>query len=246
MKEIENIYDKENFFNEYQTMRQDKINANDLIEIPIMKTMLPNLEGKTILDLGCGAGGMSRYFVENGAKKVVAIDISKNMIEEAKKYDCSNIDYRVLALENLDEIEEEFDLVFSSLAFHYVEDFSLLMQNISRLLKKNGILLYSQENPIATAVKLEMGEKKYIEKDGKRYYLLNNYNDISSRILFLKHGGTIYHRNFETIINTIINNAMKLIEIKEPLAPANAVELDFKYSYYKDRPLFLFVKAIKE
>ena len=180
MKDIQNFYDNEKFFSEYQNMRKNQLNANDLIEIPIIKTMLPNLEGKTILDLGCGAGGMSKYFVEQGAKRVVAVDISQNMINVAKSQNCKNIDYRVLPMENIGEINEKFDLVFSSLAFHYVEDFATLIKNIASLLNEKGILLFSQESPIATAVKLEQGEKKYIEKDGKRYYLLSDYNDIQA------------------------------------------------------------------
>ena len=51
---MKNVYDNSVFFEEYQTMRANKINANTLIENPIMKEMLPDLKEKTILDLGCG------------------------------------------------------------------------------------------------------------------------------------------------------------------------------------------------
>ena len=37
MTEIQNVYDNEKFFNDYKEMRDSKINANELIEIPIMK-----------------------------------------------------------------------------------------------------------------------------------------------------------------------------------------------------------------
>ena len=81
----QNTYDNSQFYNEYKEMRDGTINANELIEIPIMKTMLPDLKGKRILDLGCGSGGMSKYFIENGANYVLALDISQNMINEAKE-----------------------------------------------------------------------------------------------------------------------------------------------------------------
>ena len=38
-----------------------------------------------ILDIGCGYGEMSKYFIDNGAKLVVAIDISEKMIQKAMK-----------------------------------------------------------------------------------------------------------------------------------------------------------------
>ena len=85
MKKAQNIYDNEKFYSEYRTMRETSLNANELIEIPTMKKMLPQIKGKRILDLGCGNGNMSAYFIENGAQEVVAIDISVNMINEAKE-----------------------------------------------------------------------------------------------------------------------------------------------------------------
>ena len=84
---MKNVYDTKVFFEEYQAMRENKINANNLIENPQIKEMLPSLQGKTILDLGCGAGDMDKYFIEQGAKFVFATDISENMINVAKTCD---------------------------------------------------------------------------------------------------------------------------------------------------------------
>ena len=63
MDKPQNIYDNEKFYKDYRDMREKGLNANELIEIPIMKEMLPDLNGKRILDLGCGNGGMSKYFI---------------------------------------------------------------------------------------------------------------------------------------------------------------------------------------
>ena len=246
MDNIQNIYDNQQFYDEYKKMRDSKINANELIEIPTMKSMLPNLKNKTILDLGCGSGGMARYFVEQGAKSVFAIDISQNMINEAKAQPCDKIEYQIMPMEDINKISKKFDIVFSSLAFHYVEDFKKLIHDCYNLLKKNGILIFSQENPIATAIIYQEGLSKYIEQNGKRYYLVADYNDISQRFLdWNVKDVKKYHRNFETVINTLINEKFTLLELREPGASKEAIELVPKYKYQTDRPYFLFVKEKK-
>lgn len=247
MKKPQNIYDNGEFYNEYKEMREGNINANELIEIPIMKSMLPDLKGKKILDLGCGNGSMSKYFVNNGAKYVLALDISKNMIEEAKeKNSDEKITFDVLGMEEISSIKEKFDIVFSSLAFHYIEDFNKLTNDINELLNENGMLLFSQEHPTALAPVLDKGMKNRIELNNKRYYLLNNYNENGKRIFVWNNCDVIkYHRNFEHIINTLIKNKFNIVELKESTATKEAIDLVEKYKYQKDRPYFLFVKALK-
>lgn len=82
---MKNIYDDDFFFKQYKNLRTQKINANKVLENPIIKSMLPPLQGKTILDLGCGDGNMTKYFIAMGAKKVVGIDVSKKNDSGSKK-----------------------------------------------------------------------------------------------------------------------------------------------------------------
>ena len=247
MEKIQNVYDNADFFAEYKSMRDCKINANELIEIPIMKQMLPELEGKTILDLGCGEGGMSQYFAEKGAKKVVGIDVSSNMIASANVQNKhQNVQYLQLAMEELPTLTEKFDIVFSSLAFHYIEDFDLLIKNISNLLNPNGILLFSQEHPLVTAAIRVDGVPKYFDKEGKRFFILSDYNNIGKREISWNIDGVVkYHRNFEVVINAIANAGLMITEVRESKASPEAIKLVDKYKYQKDKPYFVFFKAKK-
>lgn len=54
-----------------------------------------------------------------------------------------------------------------------------------------------------------------------------------------------YHRNFEEIINTLINNGFIIDKILEPLPSKKAIENNPKYVNQYDRPFFLFVRAKK-
>lgn len=81
----QNIYDNSTFFEGYKKIRKRKSNANDLFETPALFSLLSDLQGKTILDLGCGVGGHCFEFVNRGAKKVVGIDISKKDAGSGRK-----------------------------------------------------------------------------------------------------------------------------------------------------------------
>lgn len=80
MKE-QNIYDNNEFFKNYQKLRQNKgLTANDLIETPQLFELIGNVKDKEVLDLGCGTGGNDRKLIEKGARSVLGIDLSTKMI----------------------------------------------------------------------------------------------------------------------------------------------------------------------
>ena len=246
---MKNVYDNSVFFEEYQSMRTNKINANNLIEIPIMKEMLPDLKDKTILDLGCGAGDMDKYFIEMGAKQVLATDISTNMINIANTVNGNKkIEFKVLKMEDLEIINQKFDIVYSSLAFHYIEDFNKLLKNIHNLLNPNGILIFSQESPINMATsKTEDNKQNKIEINGKQYHLLSGYCQEGERQVWWNDTlVTKYHRTYATLVNSLIKNNFEIIEIKDSYASDEAVALCPKYIHQIDKPYFTFIKATKK
>ena len=98
----QNIYDNEIFFEGYKKIRDNKINANNLFEIPALFSMLPDLKNKRVLDLGCGFGEHCKRFIECGAKKVVGIDISEKMLEVARNENSDpNIIYINMPMEKI-------------------------------------------------------------------------------------------------------------------------------------------------
>ena len=69
MSKEKSIYDNEKFFNSYMEIREGENNHNDLIEQPTIKRLLPDLKGKTVLELGCGYG---EKLAKKELKEVVA------------------------------------------------------------------------------------------------------------------------------------------------------------------------------
>lgn len=244
----QNIYDNNVFFQKYDDMRNNEKghNANDVIEIPTIRSMLPDLTDMKILDLGCGYGENCKYFIDNGAKQVLGIDISTNMIEIAKnKNKNDKIDYKVMSMEDINKLEEKFNLVISSLAVHYVEDFDKLCKDVSNLLEKDGYFIFSQENPVGTGTILneECNNETKITIGNKKYYLLSNYNENGKRLVNWNNCEVIkYHRNFSYIINTLIKY-FEIIELKEPIPTEQMIKQNPKYINQFDKPYFLFIKV---
>lgn len=74
-----------------------------------LKKILPDFQDKAVLDLGCGYGWHCKYAIDNGARYVLGIDISKKMLEVAKnKNNDKKIDYRCTAMEDLFFFEKYF------------------------------------------------------------------------------------------------------------------------------------------
>ena len=132
------------FFEGYKKIRDNKINANNLFEIPALFSMLPDIKNKRVLDLGCGFGEHCKRFIDCGAKKVVGIDISEKMLEVARNENSDpNIIYINMPMEKIAELNEQFDIVVSSLAFHYVEDFEGVVRDFHNMLDTAGIFILS-------------------------------------------------------------------------------------------------------
>lgn len=246
----QNIYDIKSFSDAYDKMRYENkgMNANDLVEIPNFRKLIPDVKGKRILDLGCGYGENDKYCIGLGAKEILGIDISKHMIKIAKENNNDeNIKYKVMAMENINEIEEKFDIVISSLAFHYVKDYEKLINDIYNLINDDGILIFSIDHPLRIASKFETWMKKnYTKINGKWFLLVSDYN--REGIREKEWNGVMvkrYHRNFSSLINGLVNSGFKIDKILEPIPDEKAIKIIPKYINQYDRPYFLFVRAKK-
>lgn len=243
----QNIYDNKDFFEGYKLLRSRNDNYNNLLEQPAMSELLPELTGKTVLDLGCGYGKNCCDFINHGAKKVVGIDISKKMLEVAKAESSNkNIQYICMDMSDLTAISEKFDLVYSSLAFHYIEDFRKLSNDIHALLNIGGHLLFSQEHPIITAT---VGGKGYFNRDengNKVSYTFSNYNQSGQREMFWIVDNVLkYHRPIGEIITVLAKTGFIIEELVEPTPKEWAIEKLPSITKEFIKPNFLIVKARK-
>ena len=243
--EKQNVFDNEEFFNNYIELRNKEINLNQLLEQPAMVKLLPNLENKSVLDLGCGYGHNCLDFVNRGAKSVYGVDISEKMLDIARK-EASNekIQYLNMSMTDICSLNKKFDMIYSSLAFHYIEDFEAFAKIIYSCLNEGGILLFSQEHPIVTATK---GKGHFNYENGKRVsYTLSNYNEMGKRhIKWFIDDVIKYHRTFGFIITSLAKAGFIIDTVCEPLPENWAIEKYPEIVKEYIKPNFLIIKAKK-
>lgn len=242
----QNIFDNEIFFDGYKRIRENAVNANILFEIPALLSMMPDLTGKRVLDLGCGFGEHCKMFVERGAAKVVGVDISRKMLEIAQQENSDpKITYLNMAMEDIGQLKESFDIVISSLAFHYVEDFPGVVKNIYSLLDTNGVFLFSQEHPMVTCH--SGGNRWTRDENGEKIHVnISNYGieGLRESTWFVDHV-KVYHRTFSSIVNTLIETGFTIEKMIEPLPTKELLQ---SYPDYRDllhKPDFLLLKVGK-
>ncbi|MGC2194755.1 MAG: methyltransferase domain-containing protein [Terriglobales bacterium] len=97
-----------------------------------------------LLDAGCGTGRLTRDLLEALPQgHVIALDVSRNMIDAARAYLDPDFGSRVefICCDLLDlPFEQEFDGIFSTASFHWVLDHERLFRNLYRALRPGGWL----------------------------------------------------------------------------------------------------------
>lgn len=241
----ENKYDNERFFQKYSQMMRSQKGLQGAGEWRELQKILPDFCEKRVLDLGCGYGWHCKYAADHHAASVLGTDLSEKMIQTARTINAApSIEYRRVAMEDLDFPERSFDVVLSSLALHYVEAFTPLVQNISKWLVPGGSFVFSVEHPVFTSY----GTKDwYYDENGEiLHFPVDNYYDEGPReAIFLGETVIKYHRTVTTYLNTLLQNGFVLRHIIEPQPPEDMLELEGMKDELR-RPMMLLVAAVKQ
>lgn len=243
MSQSQNIYDNPEFFSGYKKLRDEGSGLNDNLEQPALWSLLgDSLAGLSILDLGCGFGGFARKARALGADSVLGIDVSENMLAEARNRTRDpHIEYRRASMEDLDLPEHHFDVVVSSLMLHYVKDYEAALRKIASFLRPGGRLVFSVEHPMFTALPQQDWVR---DKDGlPLFWPVDNYRSEGERQIHWFIGGVVkYHRTMETYVNGPIAAGFTLRRLLEP-EPATDSPSSPDLDLQRRRPPFLLIAA---
>lgn len=240
----ENKYDNEVFFQKYSQMMRSQEGLKGAGEWSELQKILPDFAGKRVLDLGCGYGWHCKYAADQNADYVLGTDISKKMLQTAREINpASQIEYRCTAMEDLDFPEHTFDVVLSSLAFHYIKDFEPLVKNIFRWMKQGGTFVFSVEHPVFTSYGTQ---DWYYDENGKilHFPVDNYYYEGKREAVFLGEKVIKYHRTLTTYLNTLLQNGFEIQHVIEPQPPEEMMELEGMKDEMR-RPMMLLVSAMR-
>lgn len=241
----QNKYDDPGFFANYSRMARSIDGLEAAGEWPIFRALLPSLRAKRVLDLGCGYGWHCRYVREQQARSVVGVDLSEKMLARAKEStNDPAIEYRQMAIEDIDFAAGEFDVVLSSLALHYVERFDLVCRNVQRCLVAGGTFVLSVEHPIVTAL---AAQDWYYGQHGERlHWPVDHYQDEGARqTRFLEYDVVKYHRTLATYLNTLIEAGFSIAKLSEPQPSPEMLARHPEMQDETRRPIFLLIAAVK-
>ncbi len=109
----------------------------------VIRTILDNAgvrEGSRVLDIACGTGVLIPDYLSRGASRIVAVDISPEMIAVAKgKFNDSRISF-VCADAETGDFGKDFDCIVIYNAFPHFSDPEALLSNLSSMLAPGGRL----------------------------------------------------------------------------------------------------------
>jgi len=280
-KMSQNIYDTSEFFAGYSQLERSQIGLDGVPEWLRLRTFLPPLQNARALDLGCGMGWYTRWMrTEGGAAFVRGVDLSENMLSRAREMtDKAGIQDGSVVFErwDLDDLEAQrrllpekdngtYDVVFSALALHYLENLPELVRHIHRVLKPGGMFVFSAEHPILTApsapgfveilnpkfnaesASSDAGEEG--EKKTRNAWPVDGYFHEGLRVTnWLAPGVRKYHRTATTYVNILLRAGFELTAFDE-WCP-NEEELEGVLSWVKKfsntwvRPDFLLMAGRK-
>ena len=242
----QNIYDDPEFFAGYKTLERFGAGWERAAEHADLLSLLPDVNERRVLDLGCGAGQLSRYLATRGAAEVLGVDLSERMLALARaEWAHPRVSYLRGAVEEVTFPPGRFDLVVSSLVLHYVDDYRGLIARIAGWLAPGGHLVYSTEHPIFTA-RLP-GDGWVLDDAGQRArWAVDRYSDEGAREeTWFVSGVRKVHRTMATLINGLVDGGLVVERVIEPVPGKEWLDRHPDAQHERRRPVFLLIRARK-
>ncbi|WP_345239236.1 class I SAM-dependent methyltransferase [Pontibacillus salipaludis] len=230
------IYDQESFFNQFMARRNRETSPNNTMESPVVTDLIDAVEGKRILDLGCGDGRFGLTLIQQECAFYEGVDPSLNMVQKAKEsLPEENCTIHLSSMEDWEFKDEQYDIVVSRMALHYVADLSPIVKNIYRSLKNDGQLLCSVQHPVLTS------PVESVASHGKRsnWTVDDYFNQGERQERWINEQVIKYHRTTETYFQLLKKAGFAIEDLKECEPQKKHFKNEEEYNRRKRIPLFL-------
>lgn len=242
-----------------QIKKQNKISHYDaktygwslqeqLLLVPNYFKVIGNLNGKDVLDIGCGNGWLT-YLMAKKAKSILGCDISESMIEVAEKnHKLPNTNYYALDATNINKLNKKFDVITCSLMLHASQTHNSMIKTLksaANLLKKNGNIVILVPHP-CFSIQNKRSYNTYTFSDSFNYFEKNqsyNVNLVSSKGLVTKFTNKFY--NLQDYFDAFLKSGLMVTQISEPeVLPKDRTKNGVWTSELKT-PFYLIFKVVK-
>lgn len=231
---------------------------SNAIELPCLLSLIGDVKGKRVLEVGCGAGRLAFHLESGNPERIDAVDLSEEMIQIAKKAQInrgSNVHFHCGDIGRLAFLEDQsVDCVVASTVFHFVERLDETMFEISRVLRVGGRAVFSLIHPVHSALypicyddgvlpSKDAYKLKYQYRDKRAYvqpWIAFNPN-IEDFLCYS------YHHTLEDYFKVFSSADLVLEQLREPEPPETwAQSAPSKYHAYKKAPNYLVLQLKKQ
>ncbi len=209
---------------------------NAYYDRPNTLQLLPDVNGKTILDAACGPGKYAEILMAQGAI-VKGFDISPKMVELAISRNKHQGTFFVHDLSSHFSMIENnsCDIVLCALALHYIEDWTFTIKEFCRVLKNNGMLVISMEHPFNDYLFFKSNKYFEVERVKCTWKGFGQPVEVNS-----------FRRPLNECITPLTDNGFYIDKIVEPKPTKEFEQLDPRhFKELNEFPAFMCIRAVK-
>ena len=235
-------YNDDQFFKNYITRRNRKESPNNIIEKPILFEMIGEVQGEKVLDLGCGDAKFGVELLQNGCISYDGVEGSVNMAKEAfKTLDGTEGRVHLSSIETWDFQSENYNLVVSRLALHYLSELENIFKETHKSLAHNGRFIFSVQHPVLTS-----SIKSAAASSSKTDWVVDDYFNGGERVEpWIDNKVVKYHRTIEEYFQLLKQAGFMIEDIREGTPRAERFSSESEYKRRKRIPLFLMFSCRK-
>jgi 2-polyprenyl-3-methyl-5-hydroxy-6-metoxy-1,4-benzoquinol methylase len=186
-------------------IEEKQIESRNLITDRSIVDAVVSRGGKTVLDLGCGEGWLTRALVDRGMK-AIGTDIIPAFIDRAKKIGTGEFELANYAEIAAGKLAKKFDVVVANFSLFGAESVESLFRSMPLLLNPGGTFIVQTLHPT-----IACGDLPYI--DGWRASSWDGFSDEFTD------PAPWYFRTLASWVELYTSNGLSIVEIREPIHP---------------------------
>ena len=233
------FFDDEQIFATYRQRRTNAASANQTLEWPIFRELVGAVQGLRILDLGCGDAAFGLDALTQGCASYLGIEGSQKMAAAGNETLTGTAGHVIHAsMESWQYPLNQFDLVISRMALHYVVDITALFAQVYAALTAGGRFVFSIEHPVITSCSAARPDG-----EGKRQgWLVDDYFITGPRLVKWLGGEVIkVHHTVEDYFRALQEAGFAVTALRESHPQRAFFTDENEYARRQRIPLMLFL-----